>query len=116
MPRNLRRCKMPPCRAFSPDWELFTHHFITPWVDPSRPRFPEKWQFILAQAFCKRSLDAAHKRGVEDSPPPEVRWLGSRKPLWQDPAMKLLWRAAHQFVDEAGLHMAPLNPPAEDMR
>ena len=71
VPHNLRCCKMPPCGAFLQNWELFAHHFATPRVDPAHPHFPEKWQFILARAFCKRLLDAARKQGVEDSPPPE---------------------------------------------
>ena len=63
LPRNLRRRIMPPSGDFLPDWELFSHHFTTLRVDPSRPRFPEKWQFILVRAYHRRCLDAARKRG-----------------------------------------------------
>lgn len=71
-PHVLYRHIMPPTGTYPLDWQLFARHFATPRVDPSRPRFPEKWQFILARAFRKCSLDAAHKWGVEGSPPLEV--------------------------------------------
>ena len=82
---------MPPTGRYPPDWELFTHQFATLHVDPSRPGFQEKWRFILAWAYRKRSLNAAHKQGVKDSPLPVVRWLGGEKPPQREPTMTLLW-------------------------
>ena len=73
----------------------------------------EKFQFILAWAFCKHSLDAAHMRGVEGSPLPEVHWLGHGKTPRQEHTMTLLLEAMHRFAAEAGLCVAPSNPPAE---
>ena len=42
-PRNIRRHIMLQSGDFPPDWEMFARHFATPPVDPSRPRFPQKW-------------------------------------------------------------------------
>ena len=43
VPRNVRRCIMPHFGDFPPYWDMFACHFATPLVDPSHPRFPQKW-------------------------------------------------------------------------
>ena len=50
-PRNIRCCRMPHSGNFPPNWELFARHFGLLLVDPARPRFPQKWQFVLARAY-----------------------------------------------------------------
>ena len=82
VPRNLWKRIMLPSGDFPLDWELFAHHFATLRVDPSRPHFPEKWQFVLVWAYHRRCLDAAHKWGVEDATLKEVCWMGNGKLPW----------------------------------
>ena len=108
----LRGWLMPARGAYAPHWAAFAKAFNMQWVDTACPGFRERWHYILVQTYHKRCLDTSHKWKITSNPPAEVRWMGGEKPLPQEWMVNNMWAAASWAAEEAGMQVAPLNPPA----
>ena len=94
---------MPAGGTHPPDWEAFVKVFAILRVNPVHPGFHEHWHYILAWAYHKCCLDAAHKWKITGTLSAEVRWVGRGKLPLKERTVNDMWAAVLQAAEEAGL-------------